>query len=281
MRDDSPSLETWLAELRAYADSAASTVLKRVWSFPDDETRDEFVATVADRPDAEFDLVLRHLLMPACTTPDDHSRLTSARATGATDGDPHFRRIEAYYANRTDQPPWAGIRWVLDLLPDHPHSALQATEAYLVAHARSMPPAVAHATDDAEALIRARYLGLPGTAEARRELLCGLGARELSRLAGSLYPGQRVECRPHRAGVDVVRSTLGATGECVVVTASTFTRAAEELAGKSDRVTLVAGAKLVGLLDEHLGWDWPLRLEHLTREQVGAALVTSAGPRGT
>ncbi|WP_290054011.1 restriction endonuclease [Amycolatopsis solani] len=271
MRDDSPTLETWLAELRAYADSAASTVLKRVWSFPDEAARDEFVATAGERPDAEFDLVLRHLLMPSCATPADHSRLASARATGTTGGDPHFRRIEAFYANRSDQPPWAGIRWVLDLLPDHPHSALQATEAYLVAHAGAMPPAVAHATDDAEALIRARYIGLPGSVEARRELLGGLGGRELSRLAGSLYPGQAVECRPLRVGVDVVRSVLAATGECVVVTASTFTRAAEELAGKSDRVTLVAGAKLVGLLDEHLGWDWPLRLEHLTREPVGAA----------
>ncbi|MBE1502769.1 restriction system protein [Amycolatopsis lexingtonensis] len=270
MRADSPSLETWLAELRAYADSTASTVLKRVWSFPDDETRDEFVATAADRPDAEFDLVLRHLLMPACTTPDDHSRLASARATGATDGDPHFRRIEAYYANRTDQPPWAGIRWVLDLLPDHPHSALQATEAYLVAHARSMPTAVAHATDDAEALIRARYIGLPSSVDARRELLGELGPREFSRLAGSVCTGAEVLAVSRRekpVGVDVVRSL----GEGVVVTASTFTRAAVELAAKTGRIELVDGARLVGLLDERFGWDWPLRLEHLTREPVGAA----------
>ncbi|WP_370965524.1 restriction endonuclease [Amycolatopsis sp. cg9] len=270
-------LETWLTELRAYADSSASTVRKRLWSFPDEATRDEFVASVADRPEAEFDLVLRHLLMPSCATPDDRERLASARATGAADGDPHLRRIEAYYANRSDQPPWAGIRWVLDLLPDHPRSALQATEAYRVAHARSMPAEVAHATDDAEALIRARYIGLPATADARRELLRELGPHEFSRLAAALYSGQEVavECRHRRekpVGVDVVRSALGtASGACVVVTASTFTRAAEELAGKTDRVTLVDGAKLVELLDERAGWDWPLRLEHLTREPVGAA----------
>ncbi|MEU7785090.1 restriction endonuclease [Amycolatopsis sp. NPDC049159] len=272
MRGDSPRLAGWLAELSAYADSPAGAVLKRTWSFPDVATRDEFVATAEERPDAEFDLVLRHLLMPACATPDDHSRLAVARATGATNGDPHFRRIEAFYANRTDQPPWAGIRWVLDLLPDHPHSALQATEAYFVAHARSMPAAVAHATDDAEALIRARYLGLPASAEARRELLFTLGPVGFERLAGSVCSGEAVECHHQRVGVDVVRSVLGTTsGGCVVVTASTFTRAAEELAAKSGRVELVDGSRLVRTLDEHLGPDWPLRLEHLTREPVGAA----------
>ncbi|GAA2219087.1 hypothetical protein GCM10010429_51810 [Micromonospora olivasterospora] len=32
----------------------------------------------------------------------------------------HFSRVLRYYSGKTDQPPWEGITWVMDLLPRHP-----------------------------------------------------------------------------------------------------------------------------------------------------------------
>jgi restriction system protein len=317
MTPGTQSLENWLAAMRSYESSAASRKTKKpVWSFPSDEILEEYIATIDERDEKEVELVLRHLLMPSCAIEKDHetfdlylnARLGDepnlAKWCQAIEQDRHFQRAYSYYGGKTDQTPWEGIRWVMHLLPDHPHVALRVIEAYFIAHMGHMTDSMIHASSDAEAVIRARYIGIPESQETRRRLLYDLDSRGFERLVKRLFermgyeteltPPQKdggrdinarrkavggrehvlIECKRYerKIGVEHIGRLIGIVStelanKGILVTSSDFTRGARDLAGRNHRVELIGGLELVVLLNEYLGWTWPARLENITREQ--------------
>ncbi|WP_344751121.1 restriction endonuclease [Micromonospora olivasterospora] len=157
-----------------------------------------------------------------------------------------------------------------------------------------------HALSDAEEIIRARYIGLPDSAEERRQHLLSLSSRQFEQIVEHLFdamgydteltPPQRdggrdiiatrrdagrqehifIECKRYEAkiGVRLVRELVGVVSSSlankgILVTTSTFTAGAHAFAQRDHRIDLLPGAELVTLINEHLGWDWPARLERL------------------
>jgi restriction system protein len=328
-----PTLDEWLAELHEneidadkgdpepdYFDDDEVEAQERnqqrvVWNFPSDQAFDEFVSTIGARSQSEVDLVLRHLLIPSCALGADHMKL-DIYLTLREQGDPesiqmaakmmrstHFQRIYAYYGGKTSELPWEGIRWVLQLLPDKPATALVALDAYFLAHMWDMTDSLINAISDAEAVIRGRYIGVPETQEERRQALYDLSPRQFERLIQRLYqaqdydaeltpsqrdrgrdviarrsqPGTRehvlIECKRYAKTIPIqyVRALLGAVSNerasaGKLVTTSSFSKEARDEMKDNRRIELIDGLQLVVLLNEYLGWTWPTRLDSLTSE---------------
>jgi restriction system protein len=225
----------------------------------------------------------------------------------------HFQRVVGYYAGFTDIFPWEGIKWVTQLLPDSPRVALAAIDAYILAHMYDMHDSLVWAMADAKAVIRARYIGVPESQDLRRKELYTLSGRQFECLIDRLFSeigyeteltpprrdggrdvvGRRkeaggeqyalIECKRHKANIRVkdVRALLGVVSNervntGIIVTASGFTRGAKELAKENRRVQLIDGLRLVVMLNEHLGWTWPSRVDWLADENNRAPRDTAS-----
>lgn len=200
---------------------------------------------------------------------------------------------------------WDGMSWVLERLPFAPGQVLQALELYLLAQ-HSLPDDRIRAFEDAMAIIRARWIGTPTSNAGRIGLLNTLSARQFEGLIAALWRGMGyeveltpasrdggydlraakvapdhrdvalVECKSRTSkpvGVEVIRALKGILDDensvrGVVVTSSRFTRGARGLADYSPRLELIDGNNLLLLLNEHVGWDWPKRMELLIRTSL-------------
>ena len=76
--------------------------------------------------------------------------------------DRHNKRLMEYVESGFNFLPWEGITWILDLLPHWPSYALQALNAYFQAHCQHLPDGRLAGLSNAGAVIRAKFIGLPG-----------------------------------------------------------------------------------------------------------------------
>ncbi|WP_433318644.1 restriction endonuclease [Micromonospora chersina] len=310
MDGDSADLRAWLSEVedswRLDDDEG-----RQIWQFSSDELLSEYLSSVNNRPEEEVRSVLTRLLIPSVALVLDHTNFElylglqsrtdpEAREILKAFNNQHFSRVLRYYSGKTNQLPWEGITWVMELLPRHPRIALEALEAYFTAHAPYLSDSMIHALSDAEEIIRARYIGLPESSEERRHYLLNLSSRQFEQIVEHLYdamgydteltppqsdggrdiiaikrgPGQQehifIECKRYEAKVGVrrVRELAGVVSSSLVnkgilVTTATFTAGARAFAESDRRLELLSGAELVTLINKHLGWDWPARLERL------------------
>jgi restriction system protein len=287
-----------------------------IWSFPSDAAYAEYLAVAESRPEEEVRRIIQRLLIPAGATGGDHlifeiyvqnlnkewdSEEERLRWQRWADAD-HVQRVVRYYGRQSQNPPWEGMNWIMNLLPDHPHLAINAIEAYSVAKIGAMTDSMIHGLSDAEGVIRARYIGLPESSGGRLQALLGISSREFEQLIEHLYdrlgyhteltpsiidggrdviatlssPGKRervlVECKRYSNTVSVglVRQLLGVVSDekankGVLVSTANFSRAAKKMAASNSLIELIAGPELVALLNGYLGWTWPARIEHYTR----------------
>jgi restriction system protein len=314
MAPDSAELAKWLAEAEQSLDEGDDA--RQVWSFPTDELLEEFLSTVQHRSEDDVLMLLRRLLIPSCALGRDHDaleRYVQIRDEGGEDNaeqlrsfdNNHFKRVVRYYSGETDQLPWEGITWVLDLLPSKPGLALHAINTWFHGH-MYMGDSMIHALSDAEALIRARFIEVPTSVTIRKDMLHDLSARDFERIVDRLYqamgydteltPAQRdggrdiqatkigpveheyiyVECKRHdsNVGVKYVRQLLGVistdrVNKGALVTTAEFTADAKAYAQRDRRIQLIGGTALVTALNENLGLDWPARLVALSSEWRG------------
>lgn len=214
----------------------------------------------------------------------------------------YYRRLVPYSAARSRIPPWEGITWVLDLLPHFPSQALEALNAYELAHAQELLDGRLEGLHDATAVIRAKFIGLPGTQDEKVQFLLSRSPRDFEYLVERLYSGMKyetcltspqkdggrdvvatrhtpgraerllVECKRYSGpvGVKEVRALLGVVAaekvnKGVMATTGRFTGPARTFA-EENRLELVSGDQLVRLMNEHLGAKWPLHVDRLITE---------------
>ncbi|GAB4054934.1 restriction endonuclease [Catellatospora paridis] len=251
---------------------------------------------------------IRRLLIQSGTLGVDESRwqtmqlgLDSPEYNGRKSYNEYSQRLHVYYEHKSTHdctscvaPPWEGITWILDLLPADAETALQGLEAYHCAHAMVLPDGRWAALEDAAALIKARYLGVPQDPEENLRTLRSVSPRTLEIVVSRLYSrmgyeveltqaskdggrdvvatsvelGRRerllIECKQvgKPVGVELVRQLLGVVAaeiptRGVLITTSSFTAGAIRL-GADHRLELIDGRQLVDLLDRYLGPRWPL-----------------------
>jgi restriction system protein len=78
---------------------------------------------------------------------------------------------------------WEGMTWMIDLLPNHPATAIAAIEAYHLAHYDQLPDGRHHGLSDAVAVIRAKYI----EAVTEDNLADTVGPRDYEFLVAALY----------------------------------------------------------------------------------------------
>lgn len=317
---DGERLEHWLAYVLDGVEPEPDQYFQ--FALPSNEVAQLYLERVTCEPEDDVLAVLRVLLLPSCSLGADTRRLEFLNAGGwqgllseeqfqkekhrlSTRETEHDRRLIAWARNNADNPPpWEGITWVLDLLPEFPQRALEGLSAYILAHAQQLPDGRYAGLTDALDIIRARYIGLPGVDVGERvETLLGLPSRSFERLverylAADDYdtdltaqsrdggrdvlarrkdppPAQvlLVECKNwgKRVGVPQLRDLLGAVSSekathGVLMATSGFTRPAVEFAEKNPRVSLLGHSALIREFNRKLGANWPVHIERLIVE---------------
>lgn len=290
--------------------------------FPSDESRDLFLSKIREYDDDVIIAVLDQLLIQNSNlspqdelywqsawrqeaalqselnglSPEAQERVLSARLG------PRYVRIRRQRRN-DPFPAWEGITWIRNLIPSHPHLALEVLQAYRTNHL-DLPDDWVHAVFDAQAVIQARYIGEPGHFENRRAVLCGLTPRKFELLAVNLYSemGYKISATgaSRDGGVDgrgswpligraekiilqakrhsrlvgvayvreldaVVRRERANRG--ILIAASDFTRGARDEAAQF-AIELISGNEFAVLLNRYAGFRWADQLEYWTRDAV-------------
>lgn len=279
------------------------------YEFPSDRHREEYFRTIQDREESDVIKLINKFLIPSGSLGTDKSYLQyilSARKDRPELNEfilrnQYSRRLLLWAASsRRTPPPWEGITWVLDLLPHWPKHAVEALDAYFLAHAQFLPDGRFRGLSEAIELIRHKFIGMPSTSADKVEHLMEISPRSFECIVEQLYKkmgfhteltpekgdggrdivaekidtGKKekalVECKRYRkpVGVKLIRELLGVisnekVNKGVLVTSSSFTRGAKKLAKDNPRIELISGIKLVPLLNEYLGPKWPLNIESI------------------
>lgn len=176
MTGKSLGLEEWLAKVLDPKVVSEEEFLIS-YTFPTDQHADEYFATIDKRPEDEVVALLRQFLFPSCCFPqsDAHQyfyirHLASAKAASPDLGPirmmsldellkrEHTCRLLMSIASDGNVPSWDGIRWALDLLPQFPRSAIDALDAYILAHAQLLPDGRFSGLSQSVAIIRAKFI---------------------------------------------------------------------------------------------------------------------------
>lgn len=276
--------------------------------FPSDDIEKEFLSN-NNISRADVYQVLERFLLQSTTFPQhDASNLNHLKSILAHEENavewlsnhPYYTRLMIWSQKQEGPPPWEGITWVLELLPNHPKRAIEALEHYLIAHFPYLPDWPINGMFDAMTVIRAKFIGVPGDELEKVEFLLKRDSREFEHIIERLYSkmGYRttltqatrdggkdvvatretsaqnetvaVECKlyNHTIGVDLVRTmrgviAYGGYNKGVIFTTKNFSHNAEKLAATDHAVELVSGDKLVILLNKYFGIDWPYYIDKI------------------
>lgn len=268
------------------------------YCFPNDRLANEYISEIAKRSEAEVKGLMRKFLITTGALGHDKAIV-----------DLYLERPDVYrqdvqrfeFAKRlVRQPPWEGLTWVLDLLPDNPREAINVVSAYFVAHVHWLPEGRMHSLSDVENIIRARYLHQSHP----QEVLSGLSNRDFEFLAASIYKalGFRVivtsatrdggcdikayrteagskesvliECKLHarKLAVEEIRSFVGVVetekvNRGILIAPNGFTKPGHDFAKHARRIELVGYPNLNRLLNQTHGADWPRRIGHIIATQ--------------
>ena len=259
-----------------------------------------------DDPKRRSTTFSEHFLIPSCTLGPDVPNLERLYEIRQSDPelfkrmmqDRHNKRLMEYVESGFNFLPWEGITWILDLLPHWPSYALQALNAYFQAHCQHLPDGRLAGLSHAGAVIRAKFIGLPGKQSELVQFLMNLSSDGFESVVAELYrkmgykteltspkkdggrdvialqnklgrtDSLRIECKRYRkpVGVAIARALLGVVSsekanKGVLATTSRFTAGAQKFADENPRLELIDGDQLVRLLNEHLGTKWPLHIE--------------------
>jgi restriction system protein len=307
-------LDEWLQAVNSGKDNMID------YSFPSDKLRAEYLATIEQRTDSEVVSLLRKFLIPSGSLGEDQLSLLGivhqAKQSQLRRITEFQRRLIVYaraLANKRQDvaPPWEGVTWILDLLPDNPRGAIDTLNSYFAAHCIFMPDGRMHGIADATELIRAKYIQRPRSSEEAIRLLLNESARAFEHLVERLYsklgyttkltPRQKdggfdvlatkeeagrrakvhIECKrwEGNVGEPTVRALLGVVSDSkatngVLVTTGDLTKSAKRFVERNPQLDFIAGSSLIPLLNEQLGPTWFYRIERLvieSKKQSGLA----------
>lgn len=276
--------------------------------FPSKEQANEYIDSIDSRSNYEVYSLIKLFLVPSTTFGKDKWILPNLIYELEKQEDPiewlankpYFMRLIACSTDKSYAPPWEGITWILELLPDHPKKAISIIENYVIAHFFWLPDSYISGLYDAIKIIRAKFIGVSENSGDKVKFLLELDSRQFEHLIKSLYSrmgykteltsatrdggrdviavresiGQKekiaIECKlyTHAVGVEIVRSLRGVVAyesfnRGVLFTTHRFSEPSEKLAKSDDIIELVSGEQLVILLNEYFGIDWTLNLERI------------------
>lgn len=263
------------------------------YRFPTQDMFNEFIERISEWDEVTVRAILARLLQFGCSFKnDDHiyERIfDSDNSLEMTQKRDYYRRIFNPHVNN-----WSNLTWVLDCLPGHPRRALDAIDAYFLAHMAALPDGRINGLSDASSIIRAKFIQ-PINSD---RLVDSINSREFEYLVAAIFgnDGYRVEvtraskdggydikatknnsgsterilieCKLKKGNVGVAfaRALLGlldsedATKGCIVA-ASGFTAGTKKISNKTARLDLCGPAWLSSKLNSQFGYDWANRID--------------------
>jgi restriction system protein len=316
-----PTLGQWLKELKQNKPGIVD------YEFPTEALREEYLATIEKRSWDDIKALLRKFLLPSCTLPQNDQNLlywlvnwkpirkSRPRITEFYRRLILYARLHKAYPNVP--PPWEGVTWILDLLPNNPRAALNVLDSYFSAHCLYLPDGRMIGIYDATRVIRAKCIERPRSPEAATQLLLSEPPSTLEHLVERLYSalgynttltprqkdggydvlaektvaGQRallhVECKRwnQNVGVPILRSLLGVVSDSkatngVCATTSDLTATAKAFVERNPRLDYITGPELVEMFNEHFGPSWYNEIDRLVLESRTSALSVKPSPLG-
>ena len=122
-------LEEWLEVLRIHDPDGEPPAYTQTWCFPTDELRDEYLATLDSRDEEDVRQLLRWFLFDIATMGGDEDNLQKLLLPMNKNRDRLLRESEYHRRLLRSGHAHPGVRWALNLLPDHPRMALDAINA--------------------------------------------------------------------------------------------------------------------------------------------------------
>lgn len=289
------SLDEWLDYVKVEKSKRQFQILD--CQFATDLHRDEYLRTIQNRSDAEVKYLLSLFLISGghlghddflrdwlyCLPREEFETVISQRT---------FLKRVAF--PRKENPPWATITWVIDLLPNFPQEAIQAINSYFQAHCEYFPDARIHGLSDAQSLIRAKYMehSLPV-----KQTLLDMTSRDFELLVAFLYKEKgykvivtqrtrdggydivaekysdreqerlHVECKRYdeNVGVTIARQILGTLNvtnatKAVLVASTNFTQPARDEAHRSKRLELIDVNSFDVEMRHHIDMHWVFKV---------------------
>lgn len=293
---ENASLEEWLRIVFTAESKQRPVVID--FCFPNDRLSNAYLGEIAKRSEAEVKGLLRKFLISTGSLGSDRS-IVNLYLERPELFRQDLQRFE-FSKRLIRHPPWEGLTWVLDLLPDNPQEAINVVSAYFVAHVHWLPEGRMHSLSDVENIIRARYLHQSHP----QQVISGLSYRDFEFLVASIYKalGFRVkvttatrdggcdikayrteagskesvliECKLHvrKLAVKEIRSFVGVVetekvNRGILIAPNGFTQPGQDFARQARRVELVDYGDLNRLLNQTHGADWPRRIGHIIATQ--------------
>ena len=152
---------------------------------PDDEVRDVIRRLLIPSGAIGYDRVIYQAYLGMRDKEFDDEDIAQWRMAWINSD--YVQRVVRYYGGKTKNPPWEGITWVLDLLPDQPRQALNALEAYFLANMAGLTDTMINGLGGVEGIVRARYIRLPESSSGRLATLSEIWWRQFEQLVEHLY----------------------------------------------------------------------------------------------
>lgn len=280
------------------------------YSFPNDQIKDECLQKISDLDEGIILKILKNFLLPTGHLPVADKRVTEGlidslrtdpeKTKKELSTEPHLQRLLDNYLFKKNKPTWDGIDWVMGLVPHNPQLAIEAIQAYVIAHFWFLPDGRLNGLFDSQAIIRKRYLEKEHPIEVLQSLtprqfeilICNLYDRmdfkssltQVSRDGGRDIIAEKIrntgkdrlliQCKRviNKIGVGPVREMLGILAsekatKSVIVSLAGFTRPAFDFQKANNHtIELIDAKELMILLNTYCGADWPIYIDRLTIE---------------
>lgn len=272
------------------------------YMFPNESLRKEYLESIQNRKNEEVINLIRKFLIPSGSFNGDMINLGYLLHCHKNDK-PLFKKLikTEYYkrllkkALKKESTVWEGNTWIIDLLPHNPKLAIDAIQAYFIAHIQLLPDGRFSGLQDAQAIIRSKFI----YAKHPDSILLSLNPYDFERLISALYKemgyktsitkksgdggvdvkaekdnvGEKekllIQCKRYEGtvGQPHIRDLNGAvydvkSNKGVLVTTSYFSKPAIEFASKNN-IELINGNQLQILLNTHFGTKWPYHLDYI------------------
>lgn len=282
--------------------------------FPTEKHLNQYLRNIDKRKHSEIKMLLRKFLIHSNSLGCDETMLSyldhqmhnDKKAFDKSLRYEHIKRLFLWSHNKEKGvPPWEGITWIIDLLPNHPNAALETLHSYFLAHCMWMPDGRIEGLFDACAIIRAKYIGLPTNQTSKIDILKNLSPRDFEHLIERTFNASGyqtkltkakcdggkdviavkrdlgknerilIECKLYKdkIGVNYIRAILGVVSDekankGILITSGTFTKGAINFAKNNPRIELINGGQAIVLMNQYLGTEWPIRIERIIADSM-------------
>lgn len=272
------------------------------YMFPNEDFREKYLESIHERKDQEVINLIRKFLIRSGSFDGDIFKLKYLLHCHENDRNQFknliqlefYKRLLNGYLNKNIEP-WEGNTWIIDLLPHHPKLAIDAIEAYFIAHIQLLPDGRFSGLLDAKTLIRAKFI----YAKHPDDILLSIDPYDFEFLISALYSEMGYETQVTKksgdGGVDIIakkasvgekeilliqcKRYTGTVGrpeimnlygalsaakanKCVLVTTSEFSKPGKKFASENN-IELINLKELQTILNKYFGTKWPLHLDYI------------------